>query len=269
LGLDIYPIAAITSMRALWKPTEITADPYRDKAFLTLLALSQIPKMTNRAAMGFAFDNASNGVSFAAVSCGASKGGATEKYKSILGVELEHPSDPDATYDWVEFDQTSPREHTSIEDIARSWYEGPGLDFGEWYFPARLALDARAASTLVLKAGDYPLDDEGMKAIHGASMDVPIMGAVARLVGDLSALDKLRGLVSAVPIGSDRPLAGAPRTDPDAFKVVDIIELTHIDPLSGTDAGGGVVPTWYDSLVGWMKKNTPAGGVVVPIQKAQ
>jgi pimeloyl-ACP methyl ester carboxylesterase len=266
LGLDVYPVAAVSAMRGLWAPDEVTVDPYRDKAFQTLLSLTEIPGMTNRAAMGFAFDDESNGVSFAAVSCGTSKGGAVEKYQSLLGPELVHPIDTSATYDWVEFDETSPAEATSIEDIGRSWYEGPGLDFAEWYFPARLALDVAAAKTLVLKAGDWQLDDFGLRAIHGASMDLPVFGAVAGLVGTTAALDKLRGLLKDVPIGPGRPLEGAPRTDEDAFRVLDISELTHIDPLSGTDGKGGPVEGWYDALALWMEKNTPAGGVTVAVQ---
>jgi len=268
LGLDIYPIAAITAMRSRLSPEKIVKDPYRDKAFLTLLSLSTVPKMTNRGAMGLAFDNESNGISFAAVSCGTSKGGATESYASLLGVTLSHPSDDDATYDWVEYDQVNPKEHTSIEDIARSWYEGPGLDFAEWYFPARLSADAPAAGTLVLKPGDWPLDEQGLRAMHGAAMDLPILGAVAGLVNDVKALEPLRALVKDVPIGPGRPLAGKPRTTEDAFRVLDITALTHIDPLSGTDAGGGIVPQWYNALTTWMKVNTPAGGVVVSAQTA-
>ncbi len=268
LGLDIYPIAAITSMRSRLAPEKIAKDPYRDKAFQTLLSLGSVPKMTNRGAMGLAFDSESNGISFAAVSCGTSKGGPTEKYTSLLGGQLSQPSDPDATYDWVEYDQVSPKEHTSTDDIARSWYEGPGLDFAEWYFPARLAGDTPAAGSLVLKKGDWPLDEQGLRAMHGAEMDLPILGAVAGLVGDVKALDPLRALVKDVPIGAGRPLAGTPRTAEDAFRVVDITALTHIDPLSGADAGGGLVPRWYDTLTMWMKVNTPAGGVVVAVQKA-
>ena len=268
LGLDIYPIAAVTAMRSRLSPDAITDDPYRDKAFLTLLSLATVPKMTNRGAMGLAFDNESNGISFAAVSCGTSKGGPTATYASILGVTLSHPISATSTYDWVEYDQVTPKEHTSIEDIARSWYEGPGLDFAEWYFPARLSADAPAAGSLVLKKGDWPLDEQGLRATHGAEMDLPILGAVAGLVADVKALDPLRALVKDVPIGAGRPLAGTPRTAEDAFRVVDITALTHIDPLSGTDAGGGIVPKWYDTLTAWMKVNTPAGGAVVAVQKA-
>jgi pimeloyl-ACP methyl ester carboxylesterase len=266
LNLDVYPMAATVAMRALWSPEAIVEDPYRDKAFLTLLTLSKIPKMTNRAAMGFAFDDASNGVSFAAVSCGHGEGGAITEYEGIFG-KLMHPSDPDATYKWVEYDAVTPREHTAIEDISRSWYEGPSLDFAEWYFPARLSLDAQAAATLTLKTGDWPLDKFGLKAMHGAEMDLPIFGAVAGLVGSLTALDKLKTLVQNVPIGPGRPLAGQPRTNPDAFVAYDVIKLTHIDPLSGTDDGKAEVSGWYDDLQVWMAKNSPTGGATIAVQK--
>src|SRR6185503_7925128 len=131
----------------------------------------------------------------------------------------------------------------------------------------RLSLDTSAAGTLTLTPADWPLHAQGLRAIHGAEMDLPILGAVAAVVGDVKALDNLRALVDKTPIGPNRPLAGAPRTQPDAFKVVDITVLTHIDPLQGADTGSGIVPTWYDTLVAWMKTNTPAGGVVVAVQK--
>lgn len=266
LNLDVYPMAATVAMRAMWTPTEIVDDPYRNKAFLTLLTLPEVPQMTNRAAMGFAFDDASNGVTFAAVSCGEGTGGAITEYEGIFG-KLKHPSDTKATYSWVEYDQTNPREHTSLDDISRSWYEGPGLDFAEWYFPARLSLDAQAAATLTLKAGDWPLDKYALRAMHGAAMDLPIFGSVANLVGDLTALDKLKALVQNVKIGPGRPLAGQDRTNPDAFFVLDVIKLTHIDPLSGTDDGKADVSHWHDALHAWMGKNSPSGGMTIAVQK--
>lgn len=266
LALDVYPMAATVAMRAMWAPNEIVDDPYRNKAFKTLLTLTEIPKMTNRAAMGFAFDDTSNGVTFAAVSCGEGAGGPITEYNGIFG-KLKHPSDPKATYTWTEYDQVMSREHTSLDDISRSWYEGPGLDFAEWYFPARLSLDTQAAATLTLKQGDWALDKYRLQARHGASMDLPIFGAVANLVKDLTALDKLKALVQNVPIGPGRPLAGQPRTNPDAFVVYDVVKLTHIDPLSGTDDGKAEVSGWHDALHAWMGKNSPSGGTVIAIQK--
>lgn len=268
LGTKVYPIASIASLRAVLAPEEITEDDVdRDNAFRTLLSITDIPKMTNRAAAGLAFDDESNGISFAAVSCGRSKGGAMEEYTSILGPTLKHPSDPSATYTWEEFDAVSPAEHTSLDEIARSWFEGPGLDFAEWYYPYRLSLDGPIGSTLVLKPGDFAYDLYDMRAVHGATIDLPILAAAAGLVPDPESWDKLRALVADVPIGPDRPLAGTPRTSEDAFKVIPVEELTHIDPLSGADTGAGLVSSWYDELVGWATKHTPDGGAAIPIQK--
>lgn len=266
IGLDVYPTAAALAMRGVFAPTAIVEDYKRNQLFGTLLSLASVPKMTNRGALGLAFDEASNGVSFAAVSCGEAKGGPMAAYDSILGSTLVHPSDPNATYDWVEYDAVSPPEHTSIDDIARSWFEGPSLDFAEWYFPSRLSLDTRAAGTLVLDQQDYPLAEQDLRAIHGASMDMPILGAVAGLVGTTAALNPLRALVASVPIGAGRPLAGRDRSDADAFRVVDITVMTHIDPLSGTDAQGSLSQSFYDELVAWMLVQSSAGGTSVPIQ---
>ncbi|MEZ4298050.1 MAG: hypothetical protein R3B70_24040 [Polyangiaceae bacterium] len=268
LGTKVYPIASIASMRAVMQPTEIVTDDVdRDNAFGVLLSIAKIPKMTNRAAAGLAFDDESNGISFAAVSCGRSTGGPMEKYTSILGVELQHPTDPDATYDWIEHDGVSPPEHTALDDIARSWFAGPGLDFAEWYYPYRLSQDGPIASTLVLAPGDFAYDSHNMRAIHGASMDLPILAAAAGLVPDPKSWDKLRALVSDVPLGPDRPLGGTPRTEADAFDVIDVHELTHIDPLSGADSKGSKVAGWYDALVAWASKHTPEGGASIPVQK--
>ncbi len=267
LGVKVLSIASIASMRAVWTPDEIVEDSDRDSAFGILLSLKDIPKMTNRAAAGLAFDDASNGVSIAAVSCGASKGGPMEEYDALLGGTLEHPSDPSATYDWVEFDEVSPAEHTSLDDFARSWFVGPGLDFAEWYYPYRLSMDGPIASTLVLGPGDFAYDLYGMRAQHGAKMDLPILAAAAGLVPDPASWDKLKGLVADVPIGPGRPLAGTPRTSEDAFHVFDVSELTHIDPLAGADTGSGKVSIWYDALVAWSAKHSPDGGVAVPVQE--
>jgi pimeloyl-ACP methyl ester carboxylesterase len=266
LGLKVYPTTAITAMRSLWSPDAIATDPYRDSVFATLLSVPQVPKMTNRAAMGLGFDDESNGVSFAAVSCGRSTGGPMEEYESLLGSTLKHPTDAAAVYDWQEYDEVAPAEHTALDDLARSWFEGPELDFAEWYFPARLSLDVQAAATLVLEPGMFPYDDHDLRAVHGRTMDMPIFAAVAGLVGTTSALDSLRALVADVPIGPGRPLAGTARTDERAFHVLDVHELTHIDPLTGADRGSPLVTGWYDGLVDWMAVNTPEGGVAIAVQ---
>lgn len=220
-------------------------------AILTGLKQADIPAMSNGAAFGFAFDDASCGISIAAVSIGTSTGGPTEKYKAFLGAELLHPSDPKSTYEWLDFDQSTPKERTRLDDIAQSWFSGPGLNFGEWYFPARLALDSGVVGSLNIADDDWRAK-YGLRARHGAEIDLPVLGFAAALTGSASRFDKLKAMLP--PIGPGRPLAGATRTDPKAFTVLEHPEFTHIDPLQAADVGEGRV--WYDALASFVKSNT-------------
>jgi hypothetical protein len=270
LGSDVYPVAGVLGLRAALRPGQITTDPDRDAALRILLGLSQLPSMTNRAALGFAFDRAYNSLSFAAVACGAAVGGPLAPYTGVLGDQLLHPSDPSATYDWIDYAQANPTGNTALSDLAQTWFQGPGLDFGEWYFPSRLSLDAPAAGTLVLAATDWPLSAYGLRASHGKQMDLPILAAAAALVGkghgDTSGYDALRAMVAAVPIGPGRPAAGTPRTQPEAFSALGYPELTHIDPLMGADTTVSKSRAFYDELHRFALRNTPAGGVVIDPQ---
>jgi hypothetical protein len=103
----------------------------------------------------------------------------------------------------------------------------------------------------------------GLRARNGAAIDLPIFGAAFRLVGTASAFDKLRALVA--PIGAGRPLAGRPRTDPDAFLTTEYRDLAHIDGLVGADIPGGAASAFYDDLVAFARKQTADGGVVIPV----
>lgn len=270
LGSDVYLVAAISALRATWRPMDVTGDPDRDAALRVLLGLSQVPDMTNRAALGFSFDNDYNGLTFAAVSCGHADGGLLGPYTGALGDKLMHPIEPQATYFWVNYDKSSSAEFTSLDDLARSWYQGPGLDFAEWYFPNRLSLDAPAAGTLVLGTGDWPLEAFQLRAKHGRHMDLPIFGFATALVGkgkgDTTAFDALRSLVMANPIGPNRAQAGMPRNNPDAFRVLGYGQLTHMDPLMGADdPNRGQVHAWYKALYEFIMLHTTQGGAVLPI----
>ncbi|MGZ3419714.1 MAG: alpha/beta hydrolase [Polyangiales bacterium] len=227
-----------------------------------LLGLKQdaIPPMTNKAAFGFAFDDASSAITIAAVSAGSSTGGPTEKYKALLGAELIHPSSATASYDWLDFDQTTPKERTRLDDLSKSWFEGPGLNFGEWYFPARLSLDSGVVGSLNIADDDWRAK-YGLHAKHGADIDLPFLCFAAALTVDATRYDKLKAMLTK-PIGDGRPLAGTARTDPRTFSVLVHPEFTHIDPLQAADVGDGKV--WYDALADFVKANTKKGGVTVP-----
>lgn len=265
LGINAYIVAEYTAMRARWAPNDFVVDSQRDNLLGVFLGQTPVPKMTNRAALGFAFDDASCPLAFVAVSCGSGAGGPITSYMSLLGGMAMHPSDPNATYTWTDFDKTTPPENTSVDDFARGWYDGPQINFAEWYFPSRLPLDAQAASTLNIADGDWRATAYGLAAKHGAEIDVPILAVALALVKDAAKFDELKALVA--PIGAGRPSAGKPRTDPDAFTAKAMPELTHVDGISGTDVPGSRVAGLYDMLVSFAKKQTPSGGVVVPIRR--
>ncbi len=267
LGSDVYPVTAISALRAAFSPTEIASDPDRDIAMRVLIGRRDLPPMTNRAIVGLAFDSASCNLSFASVSCGSATGGPLEEYSGVLGGKLLRPADPNATYDWSEPGDST--QATSLAELARSWFSGPSLDFAEWYFPVRLTLDTPVAATLTMNDADWPVASYGLRAMHGAKMDLPVLALATQLVGkgngDPRAFDGLKTLLTPVPIGPGRPLAGTPRSKPEAFTVLADDQLTHMDPLLGADRAGSRVQAFYQALSNFVKQNSPAGGVVVQV----
>lgn len=255
LGVAALELAERMAIATAFAPTAPRIE-HDDLTNLTAVLLGldrkKIPKMTNRAAFGFAFDDASSAVFIAAISAGQPTGGPVEKYKGILGGELIHPTDPAASYDWVDFDATTPRERSRLSEMARSWFEGPGLNFGEWYFPSRLALDAGVVGSLNIADDDWRAK-YGLRAKHGAALDLPVLGFAAGLVPE-SRFEKLSAMLTA-PIGPGRPLAGTPRSDPRAYRVIVNRQFTHIDPIQAADTGEG--KTWYDDLYTFVTSHTP------------
>ena len=269
LGSDVYPVGAILALRTSLRPTAVVTDPDRDQMMRVLLGLRDLPEFTSRAALGFSFDRAYDGLSFVAVSCGAATGGPVEPYTGVLGDELLHPTDPSARYDWIDYDQSTPTGNTALGELARSWFLGPSLDFAEWYFPNRLSLDAPAAGTLTLKPTDWPFQQYGLRASHGAALDLPIFVLASALVGkgkgDVTGYDRLRALVDKVPLGPGRPHAGLPRTDALAWKAVGYPQLTHIDPILGADTPVSQASAWYAALRDFVLTHSTPGGVVIPV----
>ena len=267
LGSEVYPIAAVSALRAAFQPGQIVSDPDRDVAMRVLAGRRDLPQMTNRAILGFAFDQAHSNLSFAAVSCGKATGGPLEEYSGVLGGKLLRPADPLATYDWQEpLDQT---QATTLGELAQSWFSGPSIDFSEWYFPIRLTLDSAVAASLRMTERDWPVARYGLRTMHGAKLDLPIYGLATQLAGkgagDPKAFASLQALVAAIPIGPGRPLAGTPRSDPAAFMVHTDNKLTHIDPLLGADRAGSRVQSFYQSLFEFVKQSSTKGGVVVQV----
>lgn len=248
LGVKALVVAEAVAIDAKNRPDEVQTDvPSRDQLLGLVLGLPTLPKLTNAAAFGFAFDEGSALLSFAATRCGQGQGGPTETYQAVFGGELLHPSDPSATYTWK--DGPDIGEPTRLADLARAWFEGPGLNFAEWYFPTRLSVDLGVATTLNVTESDWRWTEYGLRTKHGAALDLPIYGAPFRLVNDTAAYDALRRLV---------------KTPASDFVVKLYGDLAHVDGLVGADAPGSAARVWYDDLVGFVRAKTPAGGVLVP-----
>lgn len=253
LGVAVYASAEILSLEALTAPDAVVADRTRDRVLSTLLGLpaAQVPDFTNEAALGWGFDAASNGLSFAAVSCGTSTGGPTEEYDSLLGARLLHPSDPTATYAWIDASESAPPEFTPIAALAASWSLGR-TNFGEWYFPQRLPMDLGAVGGLAIPEDGWQAT-LGLRAFDGALMDAPVL-AIAAGLRDVASYEASR--MRGAPIGAGRPHAGTPRTEELAYRIVDATFMTHIDPLSAPDSPANPVP---DAILAFIEEHAGPG----------
>jgi hypothetical protein len=260
LEAKLFPTGVGTALRALWRPDALEVDAPRREALETLFLTNALPRMTNRAAFGLAFDAATCPVSIAAVNAGATDGPLVAA-ASPFGGTIQKPANSNQTYRWREFDQVDPPEPTSLSEFALAWAR-PGVDFGEWYFPARLSLDASLASSLTLDPGAWPATAYGLRAFHGRAMDLPVLVEAAGILeGQTSRYDALKALLP--PVGEGRPQAGANRAEPRGFMALSHPRFTHIDPLAGADVPGSPMAQWFDALAAFAKEHTPPGGVVV------
>lgn len=262
LDPSLFTASVGAAMRASWNPDVIEKDVPRAQALQSIFLLDRLPRFTNRAAFGLAFDAASCPISIAAVNAGASEGGAlTETTAPFGGGTIVKPSDPTATYRWKEYDQVDPPESTSLSDFALAWTR-PGVDFAEWYFPLRLSLDSAVGASLTLAPGDWPVTAWGLRAMHGRELSLPVLVEAAGILGgDVTKYDQLQALLP--PVGAGRPLAGAARSTADGFEARSHPAFSHIDPLAATDVPGSTAAGWYDALATFMTRNTPPGGVSV------
>lgn len=260
LGIAVHARSEIVAMRALLAPEEVVVDRGRDQLLQILLGLGagRVPPLTNRAALGFAFDDESTAVSFAGVSAGDPTGGPVETYENGLAMAtLQRPSDPTATYDWIDALEATPTEHTPIDNLARSYVHGRS-NFPEWYFPARLPLDLLAVAGARVPEDGWQAAF-GLRAFDGALIDAPVLAIAAGFVAPAS-FERVRSRIAPV-IGDGRTHAGLDRTDERAFRVLDASHLTHIDPLTGADVPANPVPAALEAFV---LEHAAPGGVVVP-----
>ena len=252
LGVSVYAQAEIVAMAAVLSPDEVRmGDRERDRVLRTLLsATGTLPPMTNEAAFGFGFDDASNGLSFAAVSMGQPVG-PVEPYDSVFGARLERPSDRTVTYTWIDAPDATPVEWTPLANLAEAWSSGR-TNFAEWYFPARLSLDLAACGGLAIEDGAWQAS-QTLRCEGGAAMDAPVL-AIAAGLRDVASYESSR--LRGAPIGAGRPNAGATRDSDEGYRILDATTMTHIDPLTAADTEANVVP---ETILAFVSANTESG----------
>jgi pimeloyl-ACP methyl ester carboxylesterase len=222
--------------------------------FTLLFGLPSVPPGTNRAALGFGFDNDYEPLSFARVSMGEAVGpvGPNPNAAFLSGFvgpddKLLAPIDAHATYDWQPaLEQTVP-EPTDMETFAHMLFAGP-TNFIEWYFPARLTLDVGITDDLnVQPSGDWRKEVYGLAVTENARVDLPVfaVGGSKGLVPDLTAFDPYRQSIAPV-------LRNGTRRDAVAagFQTRLQPNYVHLDVLTARDDGEGNGE--FAALVEWM-----------------
>jgi hypothetical protein len=260
LGQAVYAQAGILALRARHAPAEVIEDRRRADTLGLLLGLApnDVPPMTNLAALGFAFDTEFQSLSFAAVTMGQATGGPLGEYTSpITMATLSHPTDPDATYDWIDAPASTPPEITPAANLIRAWVDGH-TNFAEWYFPGRLALDLRAVSGLDVPEDDYRAEN-GLTAFDRELVDAPVLALAAGLLGP-RGYDNL-SMRMAPEVGAGRPNAGALRTEPEGLRIVDLSALSHIDPVSGEPSA---VNTTAAEIEAFVRLHSAPGTIATP-----
>lgn len=259
LGISVYAQAEIMSLRALLDPDGVVEDEVRDDTLRILLLLGDgpMPRLTNQAVLGLAFDAESCPLAFAAINGGRATGGPLESYDNPFGDgTLVHPTDGNVTYAWIDALAASPPEHTPIANLAHSFVDGR-TNFAEWYFPARLPIDLAAVGGARV-AEDGWQAALGLRAFDGALIDAPILAVSAGFV-EPARFEPLRARV-APAVGAGRPRQGATRAEDDGFRVLRAEGLTHMDPITA-DESMNPVPAAVLEFVG---QHGAAGAVALP-----
>ena len=261
LGVGVLATSEIMSMRALAEPMGVVEDRERDRVLSTLFSIPRgaVPNFTNRAALGFGFDDESNGIPVFSCSLGKPTGGPVATKDGLFG-PVVYPTDTAATYDWVDAADSTPPEHTPVENLARSWVAGR-TNYADWYYPTRLPLDQNAVGPNALAVDSWQAA-EGLRAFDGPLMDAPLLAVAAALSG-VDGYDDVRARI-APTVGAGRPHAGEARgaagANSPAFRVIDATALTHLDALAAADDAANPVPGGVEAF---LLEHTAAGTVSI------
>ncbi|MBL0220342.1 MAG: hypothetical protein IPQ07_41545 [Myxococcales bacterium] len=256
LGVSVFVRSEILAQRAHVDPGGVEVDGDRDATLRLLLSLPAVPKVTNRAALAFAFDRSFDPLGFVTTTLGRPTGGPVEMYtNTIFGGTFSRPTDVDATYDWDTGPSSGAR--TSLAAFADA-YSGVWSNFVEWYFPARLPLDLAAC-------GDAHLDPTswqataGLRAFDGLANDAPVLSVAAGLVS-VQGMAAIAGRIAPV-VGPGRPAAGAARTTAQGLEVIDATALSHVDVIAAPAEENPAI----EAIEGFLERNIPATRFAAPV----
>lgn len=255
-GEEVFMTVEVTALRAWLSPHAVVADKHVDRIG-TLLFLRKPPKLTGAAAVGFALDDASSPIAGMRASCGAPKGPVESYLSPLTGETRQRPARSDLTYDWLDHDEVSPPEKTSIRTLARVAHEGP-TNRVEWYMPARLVLDVAAVARLDVTSSSWQWR-RGLRASRNGEMAAPVLAVVAGkgIVPRASSLDGYRSSIAA-KVGSGRPRAGQGRDpadgiDKSGFAIITLSDYAHDDVVHAT--GPAARRELYRPLLRWILSN--------------
>ena len=260
LGINVYTSAEIVSLRTWFDPSGIIEDPIRDTTFEILfgLGVGQMPEATNVATLGLAFDSMHQPLSFSRTTLGTLTGGPTEDFTFVIAGDdvLQRPSDPDATYDWIDAFDSDPQEFTPTRNLARSFTIGES-NFAEWYFPQRISLDAGAARGGNVDEAGWQVA-YGIRAFDGELNDAP---ALCILAQNADRCDALRTRL-APTIGAGRPHAGETRDSDLGVTAIEAVDMAHLDLiLSDERAPANRVP---NAVTTFLETHTDPGTITLP-----
>ena len=260
LGTSALINAEIAALRAHFDPEGIVQDSVQASQIAILIGGATVPAFTNIAGLGLAFDAQYQPLFFVRASIGELSGGPTEQYTSLFGGMLERPSDPTATYTWVEGDDAG--EPSSAAELAFGMVHGRS-NLSEWYFPSRISIDVAACGGAAIPEVGYQAD-AGLRAFDGPLTDAPILCIPAGLVGDVAACESVRARVAQV-LGAGRPMAGSGRgavsEDVPGFGIVDVTTFAHIDPVLARDEADNPVPGRIEAF---LDAHAVAGALAIP-----